>query len=70
MAIALSVATTFPDAGFVTPATPVVVPSAAFFVLLASDAGTEGGKVFNDWLPFAIYGLFALMIPATMMIGS
>jgi len=26
--------------------------------------------VFNDWLPFAIYGLFALMIPATMMIGS
>jgi NADH-quinone oxidoreductase subunit A len=26
--------------------------------------------VFNDWLPFAIYGFFALMIPATMMIGS
>ena len=26
--------------------------------------------MFNDWLPFAIYGLFALMIPATMMIGS
>jgi NADH-quinone oxidoreductase subunit A len=26
--------------------------------------------VFNDWLPFAIYGLFALMIPATMVIGS
>jgi NADH-quinone oxidoreductase subunit A len=26
--------------------------------------------LFNDWLPFAIYGLFALMIPATMMIGS
>jgi len=26
--------------------------------------------VFNDWLPFAIYGFFALMIPATMVIGS
>ena len=26
--------------------------------------------MFNDWLPFAIYGLFALVIPATMMIGS
>ena len=26
--------------------------------------------MFNDWLPFAIYGFFALMIPATMMIGS
>jgi len=26
--------------------------------------------LFNDWLPFAIYGLFALMIPATMLIGS
>src|SRR3954454_22557585 len=29
-----------------------------------------GGRVFDDWLPFAIYGLFAVMIPATMMIGS
>jgi len=26
--------------------------------------------LFNDWLAFAIYGLFALAIPATMMIGS
>jgi NADH-quinone oxidoreductase subunit A len=26
--------------------------------------------LFDDWLPFAIYGLFALMIPATMVIGS
>ena len=26
--------------------------------------------MFNDWLPFFIYGLFALMIPATMLIGS
>jgi NADH:ubiquinone oxidoreductase subunit 3 (subunit A) len=49
----------------------MVVPSTATFVLLASDAGTGGGRsVFNDWLPFAIYGLFALAIPATMMIGS
>jgi NADH-quinone oxidoreductase subunit A len=26
--------------------------------------------VFNDWLPFAIYAIFALAIPATMMVGS
>ena len=26
--------------------------------------------MFNDWLPFAIYGIFALAIPATMMFGS
>jgi len=26
--------------------------------------------VFDDWLPFAIYGVFALAIPATMVIGS
>jgi NADH:ubiquinone oxidoreductase subunit 3 (subunit A) len=26
--------------------------------------------LFNDWLPFAIYGVFALAIPATMVIGS
>ena len=26
--------------------------------------------MFNDWLPFAIYGLFALAIPTTMMVGS
>jgi len=26
--------------------------------------------LFNDWLPFAIYGLFALAIPTTMMVGS
>jgi NADH-quinone oxidoreductase subunit A len=45
-----------------------VAPS---FVLLASATGrTGGGRLFNDWLPFAIYGLFALMIPATMMVGS
>jgi len=45
-----------------------VAPS---FVLLASATGrAEEAGVFNDWLPFAIYGLFALMIPATMMVGS
>jgi NADH-quinone oxidoreductase subunit A len=45
-----------------------VAPS---FVLLASATGrTGGGRLFNDWLPFAIYGLFALMVPATMMVGS
>lgn len=26
--------------------------------------------MFNDWLPFAIYALFALAIPVTMMVGS
>ena len=26
--------------------------------------------MFDDWLPFAIYGVFALAIPATMLIGS
>ena len=26
--------------------------------------------MFDDWLPFAIYGLFALAIPTTMMVAS
>jgi NADH-quinone oxidoreductase subunit A len=26
--------------------------------------------VFNDWLPFAIYGVLALMIPSTMIAAS
>ena len=26
--------------------------------------------MFNDWLPFAIYGLFALAIPASMVFAS
>ena len=26
--------------------------------------------MFDDWLPFAIYGVFALLIPVTMVIGS
>ena len=26
--------------------------------------------MFDDWLPFAIYGFFALMIPASMIIAS
>jgi NADH-quinone oxidoreductase subunit A len=39
--------------------------------LVASAPGIgEGAALFNDWLPFAIYALFALAIPATMMIGS
>ncbi len=32
--------------------------------------GARRSALFNDWLSFAIYGLFALMIPATMVIGS
>jgi NADH-quinone oxidoreductase subunit A len=26
--------------------------------------------MFNDWLPFAIYGLFALAIPSSMIVAS
>jgi NADH-quinone oxidoreductase subunit A len=26
--------------------------------------------LFNDWLPFAIYGFFALVIPSTMIMAS
>ena len=26
--------------------------------------------MFDDWLPFAIYGFFALVIPATMIMAS
>ena len=26
--------------------------------------------MFNDWLPFAIYGFFALVIPSTMILAS
>ena len=26
--------------------------------------------MFNDWLPFAIYGFFALVIPSTMIFAS
>ena len=26
--------------------------------------------MFNDWLPFAIYGVFALIIPSTMILAS
>ena len=26
--------------------------------------------MFNDWLPFAIFGVFALAIPTTMVVGS
>jgi NADH-quinone oxidoreductase subunit A len=38
-------------------------------VASARDAG-EGAPLFNDWLPFAIYAFFALMIPVTMLVGS
>ncbi len=56
---------------FVTAATPMGTRLAASFVLLASGAAEpEEAGVFNDWLPFAIYGVFALAVPATMMIGS
>jgi NADH-quinone oxidoreductase subunit A len=30
----------------------------------------EETRLFNDWLPFAIYGFLALMIPTTMIVAS
>ena len=48
-------------------------PSNSVGILLASGAIRRKGRrraLFNDWLPFAIYGLFALAIPATMLVGS
>jgi NADH-quinone oxidoreductase subunit A len=30
----------------------------------------EETRVFNDWLPFLIYGFFALVIPSTMVMAS
>jgi NADH-quinone oxidoreductase subunit A len=40
-------------------------------IVLASGVGIDGGaSLFNDWLSFAIYGFFALMIPTTMIVGS
>jgi NADH-quinone oxidoreductase subunit A len=31
---------------------------------------SEENVLFNDWLPFAIYGFFALAIPASMVFAS
>jgi NADH-quinone oxidoreductase subunit A len=31
---------------------------------------SEEKRLFNDWLPFAIYGVFALAIPSTMIFAS
>jgi NADH-quinone oxidoreductase subunit A len=42
-------------------------------VLLASHLRRRprrGGVLFNDWLPFLIYGIFAALIPSTMIIAS
>jgi NADH-quinone oxidoreductase subunit A len=39
-------------------------------VLASSAVQRRRQGLFDDWLPFAIYGLFAVAIPATMMIGS
>jgi NADH-quinone oxidoreductase subunit A len=38
-------------------------------VASGSDGG-GGARLFDDWLPFAIYGFFALVIPSTMILGS
>ena len=67
-----------PDRGcdFVTRATRLVAAmfrfnSCAAGFLLASGRRRRRKRVlFNDWLPFAIYGLFALAIPTTMIVGS
>jgi NADH-quinone oxidoreductase subunit A len=60
----------------VTPATPIVEPFPVLLVppapqvLPSSRSTAKEARVFDDWLPFAIYGFFALMIPATMVVGS
>ena len=46
------------------------VPFVPRWILLASAPEREEAAVFDDWLPFAIYGFFALAIPATMIIGE
>ncbi len=33
-------------------------------------SGAEENHLFNDWLPFAIYGFLALVIPSTMIVAS
>jgi NADH-quinone oxidoreductase subunit A len=38
--------------------------------LLRSRRKREEDALFDDWLPFAIYGIFALMIPASMIFAS
>ena len=40
--------------------------------MVASEARNraEETRLFNDWLPFAIYGLLALTIPTTMIVAS
>jgi len=40
--------------------------------VVASEARNraEETRLFNDWLPFAIYGLLALTIPTTMIVAS
>jgi NADH-quinone oxidoreductase subunit A len=42
-------------------------------MLLASardEPTRRGAGVYHDWLAFAIYGVFAIAIPTTMMVGS
>jgi NADH-quinone oxidoreductase subunit A len=42
-------------------------------MLLASARDERRGerrRVYHDWLAFAIYGVFAIAIPTTMMVGS
>jgi NADH-quinone oxidoreductase subunit A len=40
--------------------------------VVASNARScaEERRLFNDWLPFAIYGFLSLMIPSTMIVAS
>jgi NADH-quinone oxidoreductase subunit A len=47
-----------------------VFVAALAMVLASGRVVAEEAWLFDDWLPFAIYGFFAVMIPATMMTGS
>jgi NADH-quinone oxidoreductase subunit A len=57
-----------PFADRVPPAYRTASPEA--FGSVRTPARPEERRVFNDWLPFAIYGFFALVIPSSMIGAS
>jgi NADH-quinone oxidoreductase subunit A len=59
---------------FVTLVSRTVEPFSLFFVarldLLGSERSTGRHGLLDNWLPFLIYGIFALLIPASMIFAS
>jgi NADH-quinone oxidoreductase subunit A len=51
-------------------AVPHVPPRSTLLASASDVVGSGGAGLFNDWLPFLIYGIFAAAIPTTMMVGS